>query len=135
MSRYHYKSFKEITLLARNLRRNQTISEKMLWEILRRKNFSGYKFLRQHPVFYRIDRKKIEFFISDFFCAELKLIIELDGLIHNCRKDYDTERDSKLNDKGILVVRIRNEELEEIDFVISKLSKIIKDRESYINDN
>jgi very-short-patch-repair endonuclease len=94
MPRYHYRSFRDITLLARNLRKNQTVSEKLLWEVLRRKSFSGYKFLRQHLIFYRIDNGWIEFFIADFYCAKLKLIIEVDGPIHKNKEDYDSERDT-----------------------------------------
>jgi very-short-patch-repair endonuclease len=82
MYRIHYKSFRNITLLARNLRKNQTSSEEFLWKILRRNNLSGYKFLRQHPVYYRIDKGWVEFFIADFYCAKLQLIIEVDGPIH-----------------------------------------------------
>jgi len=69
MPRTHYRNFKGITLLGRKLRRNMTSAEKVLWNILRRKSFSGYKFLRQHPVFYRINRKWIDFYIADFYCA------------------------------------------------------------------
>ena len=135
MPRYHYRSCRDITLLARNLRKNQTASEKLLWEVLRRKSFSGYKFLRQHPVFYRIDNEWIEFFIADFYCAKLKLDLELDGEIHEYHSDYDSERDAKLDNKGIQVVRIKNEELEDICMVISKLTKIIKTRIDSLKDN
>ena len=66
-----------------------------------RKNILGYKFLRQHPIFYRIDNKWVEFFIADFYCSELKLIIELDGKIHESLKDYDAERDLKLLNRDV----------------------------------
>ena len=109
MPRYHYKSYKGITLLARNLR----------------KNLSGYKFLRQHPIFYKVNNKWVEFFIADFYCSELKLIIELDGNIHEDRKEYDSERDLKLLKKGIYVVRIKNEELDNMNSVINILDETI----------
>jgi very-short-patch-repair endonuclease len=125
MPRYHYKSYKGITLLARNLRKNQTASEKILWTVLRRKNLSGYKFLRQHPIFYKVNNKWVEFFIADFYCSELKLIIELDGNIHEDRKEYDSERDLKLLKKGIYVVRIKNEELDNMNSVINILDETI----------
>jgi very-short-patch-repair endonuclease len=129
MARFHYKIYRGITLLARNLRNNPTPSEDLLWQIIRRKNLMGYKFLRQHPVFYRIDKKWVEFFIADFYCSELKLIIELDGPVHDNQGEYDSERDAKLLNKGITVFRIKNEELANIDNVISKIvNKMEKQR-------
>ena len=135
MPRSHYKSYKEITLLARNLRKNQTQSEKLLWTVLRRKRLSDYKFLRQHPIFYRVKNKWVEFFIADFYCSELKLIIELDGEIHEHRRDYDSERDLKLLNKGIYVVRIKNKELEDMNSVVLFLNEIIFNRVRQIAGN
>jgi very-short-patch-repair endonuclease len=135
MPRSHYKSYKGITLLARNLRKNQTSTEKLLWEVLRRKNLSGYKFLRQHPIFYRVKNKWVEFFVADFYCAGLKLIIEVDGRIHENNKEYDSERDLKLLNKGIYVVRIRNEELDDMNSVILFLNEIISRRICQITGN
>ena len=135
MPRSHYKSYKGITLLGRDLRKNQTPSEKILWNILRRKNFSGYKFLRQHPIYYRINKNWVEFFIADFYCARLKLIIEVDGKIHENTEDYDSERDLKLLNKGLYVVRIKNEELDDMKSVSSLLNGLISKRISQIKDN
>jgi very-short-patch-repair endonuclease len=135
MPQYHYKSYKGITLLARNLRKNQTMSEKLLWTVLRRKSLLGYKFLRQHPIFYRVKNKWVEFFIADFYCSELKLIIELDGEVHEKNKAYDSERDMKLLNKDIYVIRIRNEELDEMNTVIHFIKGIINKRISQISDN
>jgi len=135
MPRSHYKSYKGITLLGRDLRKNQTPSEKILWNILRRKNFSGYKFLRQHPIIYRINKNWVEFFIADFYCAKLKLIIEVDGKIHENSEDYDSERDLKLLNKGIYVIRIKNEELDDIKSVTTLLNWAISKRSSQITDN
>jgi very-short-patch-repair endonuclease len=125
MSRIHYKNFKRITLLARDLRKNQTHSEKILWELLRKKQLSGYKFLRQHPIFYRLDNNWVEFYIADFYCSELRLIIEMDGPIHDFNKEYDIDRDSRLLSKDINTVRIKNEELEDLNKVMSKINSII----------
>jgi leucyl-tRNA synthetase len=125
MPRFHYKSYKGITSLARNLRKNHTTSEKLLWTFLRRKSFHGYKFLRQHPVFYTIINSRVEFFIADFYCSGLKLIIELDGKIHEKNREYDSERDLKLLNKGIYVLRIKNEELDNMKSVIRILDETI----------
>ena len=135
MSRIHYKEFNGISLLARDLRNNQTPSEKILWEILRRKSLFGYKFLRQHPVFYRIDNNWVDFYIADFYCASLMLIIELDGKSHEGRKEYDSERDEKLLSKGLKVLRIKNEELIDINNVIETIKEIIKNQVSQLSDN
>jgi len=135
MSRIHYKEFNGISLLARDLRNNQTPSEKILWEILRRKSLFGYKFLRQHPVFYRIDNNWVDFYIADFYCASLMLIIELDGKSHEGRKEYDSERDEKLLSKGLKVLRIKNEELIDINNVIGIIEETIKYQISQLSDN
>jgi len=135
MPRRHYKSYNGITLLGRNLRKNPTSSETLLWKVLRRKNLLGYKFLRQHPIYYSIRNSWVEFFIADFYCSELKLVIEVDGYIHEYQKEYDSDRDLKILNKGIYVVRIKNEELEDMDSVILFLNKIISDRISQITEN
>lgn len=135
MSLIHYKNYRGITLLARDLRRNQTPPEKMLWEILRKRNLLGYKFLRQHSIFYRIDKGWVEFYIADFYCNKLKLIFELDGEIHTKRKEYDSERDAKLLSKGIVVKRILNKELNNMDSLLEKIKIIITDRKENLSNN
>jgi very-short-patch-repair endonuclease len=135
MSRIHYKEFKGISLLARDLRNNQTSSEKLLWELLRRKCLFGYRFLRQHPIFYEIDKNWVDFYIADFYCASLMLIIELDGASHEQREDYDSVRDEKHMSKGLKVVRIKNEELIDINNVVGTIKKIIKNQISQLSDN
>ena len=125
MSRIHYKNYRGITLMARRLRKKSTSSEKLLWEVLRGKKLEGFKFLRQHPVFYRIDKDWANFYIADFYCSDLKLIIELDGPLHEFSKEEDMERDEKLKERGFHVKRIKNEELMNINMVISELKNII----------
>lgn len=58
---------------AQRIRKKMTPSEKVLWERLRRKNIRGVKFRRQHPV---------EFFMTDFYCHEARLVIGVDGPYH-----------------------------------------------------
>jgi very-short-patch-repair endonuclease len=123
MASSYYREYEHIKQLSRKLRINQTASEVLLWEILRRKNLFGFKFLRQHPLFYREDKDRVEFYIADFYCSKLKLIIEVDGPIHDFQKEYDSERDTKLSNKWILVFRIDNEELADINLVINKIKK------------
>jgi len=83
---------KEIAAIARELRKNQTETEKILWNRLRNRKFLNQKFLRQHPLSFQIEDSK-RFFIADFFCNESKLIIEIDGDIHLKQKNYDQYRD------------------------------------------
>ena len=128
MSLIHYKNYKGITLLARDLRKNQTTSERLLWEVLRARRFSGYKFLRQHPIFYRIDKSWVDFYIADFCCNKLKLVIELDGKIHETQEGYDKDRDEKLKEKGIQVIRFKNEVLNDINYIEELINGIIKAR-------
>jgi len=132
MARAQYKEYRGITLMARELRKNQTSSEKILWEKLRQRQIMGFKFLRQHPVFYKIDNDRIEFYIADFYCAELRLVIELDGPVHESSIEYDQERDSKLLSKGLLTIRIKNYELEELTKVLDKIKTTIIERSKYI---
>jgi len=135
MSRIHYKEFEGISLLARDLRNIQTPSEKKLWEVLRRKSLFGYKFLRQHPVFYRIDKNWVDFYIADFYCARLMLIIELDGSSHHGKEEYDQERDEKLLSKGMAVFRFKNEELNDINNIIVEIRKIIQTQVRQLSNN
>jgi len=74
--------YKTIKQLAKELRKNQTGTEEMLWQKLRNRKLYGYKFLRQHPIIHSGFINKLYFFIADFYCAEKELVIELDGKIH-----------------------------------------------------
>jgi leucyl-tRNA synthetase len=118
MSRIFYRNYKDITSLARSLRKDSTPSEKLLWKVIRGRSIVGYKFLRQHPLFYRIDKNWVEFYIVDFYCSAVKMIIELDGPIHEYQIEKNKERESKLKSRGFFILRIKNEELSEIDSVI-----------------
>src|SRR6266536_6063321 len=74
--------------LAKDLRRNMTTAEKVLWIYLRQ-GILGLKFRRQHP---------IGIYIADFYCHRVKLIIEVDGSIHDKKevKEYDERRENDL---------------------------------------
>lgn len=117
------KFFRTTTDIARNLRKEQTPEEKILWEILRNRRLSGFKFLRQHPIVY--DRSSIpnKFIIADFFCSEKKLIIEVDGGIHEFQKQKDQARDVLMLNKGFKTLRVKNNEFDEIDTIVEKIKK------------
>ena len=87
MSRHNYIGIKWIKKNARELRSNLTYPEKLLWNELRNRKFEGLKFLRQHPILYKADFKGINYFIADFYCHEKKIVIELDGPIHEINPD------------------------------------------------
>ncbi len=88
----------KLTKYSRNLRRDATLGERRLWKLLRNREFAGYKFRRQHKLFHR--------FIADFYCRQLKLIVEIDGSSHDeSRYDADRKRQRFLEDKGLTVLR------------------------------
>jgi len=103
-----------------------TMSEKLLWKELKNRKLSGFKFLRQHPIIYKGDLTKLHYFVADFYCADKKVVIELDGPVHETNKDYDEFRDSELENLGIYVLRIKNEELINIKNVLKKIESFIQ---------
>jgi very-short-patch-repair endonuclease len=111
--------------IARGLRQHHTLAEKLLWKQLRNRRFMNFKFLRQHPIFYKYNNT-IKFFIADFYCHELKLVIEIDGRIHDEQIDYDQKRTEIINTKKIKIVRFTNEEIFlNIELVLQKMKDII----------
>ena len=103
---------KELSIVAkklcRELRVNQTEAEKIIWDKIRNRHLLGKKFLRQYPIFFDLTGKET-FYIADFYCHELKLVIEIDGEIHKFRKKNDEDRDHIMNFLGMEVIRIKNE--------------------------
>lgn len=100
---------------ARDLRKRQTKSEEVFWDVLRNRKFKFLKFRRQHV---------IDGFVVDFYCHKLKLAIELDGSIHLKQKDYDQFRQFLIEAKGINVIRFKNEE------ILNNLPKVLSQLES-----
>ena len=87
---------------ARILRGRETPAEQVLWEALGGRRLAGLKFRRQHPV---------GPFIADFCCAEQRLIVEVDGEIHEAQQDRDTEREDVLRTAGYSILRFTNKEI------------------------
>jgi very-short-patch-repair endonuclease len=104
---------------ARLLRKSQTNTEKILWGKLRNRKIFNAKFRRQHP----IDR-----YVVDFYCEEYKLIIEVDGEIHNKKdnKEYDLIRQRTLESYGYRIIRFKNKEID------INIKKVIKEIENFI---
>ena len=92
-----------IRQFARELRQPQTPAEATLWSHLRNRSLK-YKFRRQHP---------INFFIIDFYCAEAKLLIEIDGISHleKEQQEYDQARTEYLEALGYKVIRFTNNDV------------------------
>ena len=82
---------------AREQRREPTPGECRLWEALRRGRL-GVRFRRQHP---------IGKFVLDFYCAEVRLAVEVDGAVHDGQMQYDAWREDQLRSRGIRVLRLK----------------------------
>lgn len=94
-SNNHYN--KRLKEYARELRSvKATKAERRIWKALLSKNQIGFRFLRQRP---------IDNFIVDFFCPELKLIVEIDGSSHNVKPEYDFFREEKLKKMNYKIKR------------------------------
>jgi very-short-patch-repair endonuclease len=109
----------DILKYARELRKNQTDAEQLIWNLLRGRRFLGKKFRRQHPV---------GRYILDFYCHEEKLAIELDGGQHNepVQEKKDSKRTEFLEKQGIKVLRFwNNEVLQQTESVLEALYNAI----------
>ncbi len=109
-----HRLYPPLLTAARELRQPQTPAEVKLWSRLRDRQLDGLKFRRQHP----IDR-----FIIDFYCAEAKLCIEIDGDSHADQVDYDQARMAYLNERGYTVIRFTNREVfKQVDAVLQVIA-------------
>ena len=112
----------ELTMLARENRKKLTQGEVLVWDLLKN-NKLGYKFLKQKPV---------GRFILDFYCSKLLLAVEIDGGYHSERQNYDKGRDELLITRGIVIIRVKEEDvLANIykikEILIIEISKRIKE--------
>ena len=97
--------------LCRELRKWETPAEKVLWELLRNRNFSGYKFLRQYPICVLSAFGRNLYYIPDFYCHKAKLVIEADGPVHQFKKEYDKNRDEVLRSLNLTILRFENDQI------------------------
>jgi very-short-patch-repair endonuclease len=99
-----------------------TPAEVMLWERLRDRRLAGLKFRRQHPV---------GPFVLDFCCATHRIVIELDGEIHEEMAEQDEERSRLLAAHGYHVIRFRNEEvLADLEGVLRRIETVVRSLEA-----
>lgn len=104
-------------LAAREMRTTMTLAEKILWSRLRA-NQLGVHFRRQQV---------IDGFIADFYCHEAQLVVEADGAVHDAK--YDEDRDAVLAQRGILVQRFSNDQIEQrIGFVLHEIKAVLNKR-------
>lgn len=98
------RASRELIARARQLRREATTAESLLWELLRDRRLLGRKFRRQHP---------IGQFIADFFCDDARLIIEIDGAVHRepTQQERDRLREEILREHGFAILRFTNEQI------------------------
>ena len=100
---------------AQELRLNSTFSERLLWSRLRSKRLARFKFRRQHV---------IGPFIVDFYCADARLVIELDGRSHDNRSGQDNQRTQYLHEQGLRVVRYFNDDvIDDVDAVAEDIAR------------
>jgi len=119
---YFYNADQETVELAKELRKSMTPCEKLLWNRLRRKNILGVKFRRQHPIGY---------YIADFYCHEIRLVIEVDGPVHYSlpQKEHDRNRNFEMDRLGIQVLRLTNNDIKQhLGSVIQTIRKEISQR-------
>ena len=117
--------YSEIKQNVQKLRRSTTKSEERLWLYLRRKQLNGKQFYRQHPIIYDSNGAELFYYVPDFYCSANKLAVELDGEIHLQTKKRDAIRDERLESKGIVVLRFKNEELLEMDKVLNRIREYL----------
>jgi len=111
--------FSGLVELAKELRSKQTSAESIFWELIRNRKFLDLKFRRQH---------QIGEYVVDFYCHEKRLIVELDGEVHDLpeQQRHDEIRDKYLTALGNQVVRFQNAELlNDPETVFEKLSSLL----------
>jgi adenine-specific DNA-methyltransferase len=106
--------------IAREFRKEPTASEAIIWQALRGKKLDGIKFRRQQPVGY---------FVVDFYNSVYRLVVEIDGSVHDKQVEIDRARQDILEALGLNILRIKAETVEEnlpiaLDMIRSKIAKL-----------
>ena len=105
---------------ARGMRQSPTHAEGLLWKRLRKKRLGGFRFRSQHI---------IHSFIVDFYCPQAKLVIEIDGSVHDNQQEYDQEREKILEIFGYQIVRFKNAQIKtELESVLARIYNACKTR-------
>jgi len=120
MQKRHNKP--ELKIFRKDLRTVLTPAEAFLWKYIKKRQFEGRKFRKQHS---------IDNYIVDFYCAEEKLIIELDGEVHmnTLAEENDEKRDFYLCQLGYKVLRFENKMVfENLAFVLENIKNNFKNK-------
>jgi len=116
-SRPTWSTLKPVT---RSLRREATPAESLLWERLRDRRLSGLKFRRQHT----IDR-----YVADFYCAHARLVVEVDGGVHDARVAEDAYREQVMASHGVRTLRVTNDQIiNNIDAVLRLIRDEVRNK-------
>jgi very-short-patch-repair endonuclease len=116
---FYFGASHETIARAKELRTEMTPAEKLLWSLVRNRKIAGLKFRRQHP---------IGKYIADFYCPEKKLVIELDGGIHDTveQKEHDEGRTAEIENYELKIIRFKNEEvINDSEEVLKKIKENI----------
>jgi len=98
---------------AKEMRREMTPAENILWQRLRKNQLSGFHFRRQQV---------IDGFIVDFYCHAISLIVEIDAGLHETQQEQDAEREAHLISRGFQVLRFTNDRVEnDIEGVLQEI--------------
>lgn len=114
------ENFKELAsqamiAIASDLRQRETPTEDLLWEVLRDRKLANLKFRRQHPI-------PGTTYVVDFYCAQFKLVIEVDGDIHRIQRDADQERQVTIEEKDYRIIRFTNDQvLNDLENVLNSI--------------
>ena len=104
---------------AKELRREMTPSEKILWKHLKANQLNGLHFRRQQIV---------HGYFADFYCHQHELVVEVDGGIHELQQEYDAEREAYLRAIGFRIIRFTNDEVNRnLKDVLQKIVEICKE--------
>ena len=111
-----YGAKRKIFQNAEVLRKNMTEAEKVLWERLNKSQL-GFRFKAQHPM---------DIFVADFYCHKFKLVVEIDGEIHQKQKEYDEGRTAEMENYNLKVIRFTNDQvLNDTDWVVEEIKKYL----------
>ncbi|HEX8393415.1 MAG TPA: endonuclease domain-containing protein [Longimicrobium sp.] len=109
----------EVRAQAKHLRNSATPAEQRLWRLLRGRAVNGLKFRRQHP---------LHGFVLDFYCADARLCVELDGGVHEGQRERDEQRTEVLRTHGIRVIRFPNEQVfHDLPGVLNQITRAVTD--------
>lgn len=105
--------------MAKAMRRNMTLAERCFWNAVRANKIDGMHFHRQQV---------IDGFIADFYCGDQRLVVEIDGGIHETQKDNDNKRETALKKNGLRIIRFSNQEvINNIGLVLQKLKNYVRE--------